>query len=204
MTECNQIREQFPAWILGELSGPQAERLQEHLRGCPNCQREREEVTRTIQAVRDSAESFRRVPYPGSLREELQAKWAKPASATRRRVLWAAAAAAALILAVLGMLLYQSFPGEGRREDARAGLRVKRPAQLGYGLAYAGISTSPSEVISGAKRFGVSSPSLLGVALKKPEGPPTLSAAVLWARLARIRSQFGNVSVRFSRKINNG
>lgn len=105
---CRNVTKQLSAFLDGELPPVEAERIQTHLKSCPECAKQRDALERTMQAVGD----LPAVGAPTGLRQKILADLesapstrepaARRAHVRRWRVLWPAAAA---VLIAAGVFL---------------------------------------------------------------------------------------------------
>jgi len=113
---CAKVTQQLSAFLDGELTPPQAERIREHLESCPDCRKERQALELTINSVK----ALPAMQAPSDLAsrvmagiEEAEAQPAEPATVLKGRfglrLLWPAAAA--LIIGIGIALLSPSMRG---------------------------------------------------------------------------------------------
>jgi len=143
LNDCVGIRNELSAYIDGELTPDEAERVRSHLAQCPACREEEEALRRVAAAVGELPS----LAAPPGLRQATleRVRAERPRRTARRlRLLWPAAAA---ILIALALTMYSSLGRRSRSESARY-LEKAAPRQTIREAPVAGPATpTPGEAL---------------------------------------------------------
>lgn len=136
----NHVNNQLSAYLHGELPPAEARRISAHLRGCPGCRAEYEEIKFGARLMEEMATQLKRDPAPASLWGELALALADNTAAYRASVRrrwfaipsfrFATAAAVLLLIAVAAPWVYRqrSIPESGNRPAWEVTRLAGRPA----------------------------------------------------------------------------
>ena len=129
--QCNEVRQQLSAYVDGELDEPLRAQIERHLFECAGCQKELDELRRTIKAVKELPRVAAPPDFSGQIMSQLSGTTPPPEAAARPvRKLWTfkrLAAAAAIVLGV-GILINIAMeplgltPSQIARDEAANGV----------------------------------------------------------------------------------
>jgi len=122
---CNEIRQQFSAYLDGELPADQAADVREHLAKCPDCAREYRLIASTWEMLLADEDVEPSADFARNFWQRIRHEQAAPAdrprpafAASYRRLKWAPAIAAGLAIAFLGGWFTAGGPSPGDAKRA--------------------------------------------------------------------------------------